>query len=455
MTTRHVLKFLFSSKYAAWTMVLLLAQQVIVASSTYWLACLAAAASAGQPIGAYGALYGFSLILPYLPGILSLVCISLWDLDLQKKFMDRFISRNQGQIALWRNHSERTRRTSLLSKEGPQALQESAMYFYEVLSTGLNILLNTVVVSFVIHPIFAVGYAVSLALCAALLWISRNKNESLAIEAQGSSVRFTGIMLRIWDNVLLANNFNLRQWLENADSSFAAARRDRLKSVNFTQAMSGVTTLIAMLPIAAAVIWFLTTHPSRSSATAAMLITIPRLFVVLTVTFRLLSLSFGWVSHIARVKALFDGVDKQIPSGADLHSQINFNKISAQTNGGSTRAVDLSSLEELLCRPGRHTIRGENGAGKTALLLKLKERLSSRAAYIPAHHDLDVGGITSAQSTGQRARSVLTEIFHNDPSPVILLDEWDANLDAINRDKLSEQIDRESRGRCIVEVIHG
>jgi ABC-type transport system involved in cytochrome bd biosynthesis fused ATPase/permease subunit len=324
-----------------------------------------------------------------------------------------------------------------------------------VFSTGLNILLNTAVVSFVIHPVFAAAYAVSLGLCAALLWASRRRNESLAVEAQGSSVRFTGIMLRIWDNVLLANSFNLRHWRENAESSFQAARRDRLESVNFTQAMSGATTLLAMLPIAAAVIWFLAVHPSGSPETASMLITIPRLFVVLTVTFRLVSLAFGWVSHIARVREIFDGLERQAPSAADLHSQIDFSRITAQGEGGAARAVDLTGLEELLSRPGRLTIRGENGAGKTALLLKLKERLSDRAAYIPAHHDLDVGGRDDARSTGQRARIVLTEIFRGDPSPVILLDEWDANLDEANREALSRRIDRESKERCIVEVVHG
>jgi ABC-type multidrug transport system fused ATPase/permease subunit len=454
MKTRDVLRFLFASKYAAWPFALLVVQQVIVASSTVWLARFAAAAVSGGAFAGYGALYGVSLVLPYLPGMLALACVNLWDLDLNKRLVDRFVDKNQGQIALWRNHGARAVRTSLLSKEGPQALQESANYFFDLFSTGLNISMNAAVISFVIHPIFAASYAVGFALCALLIWRSQKRNETLAVQAQDSSVLFTGVMFRIWDNVLLANNLNLREWRGNADAAFEGARRDRLKSVAFTQIMSGVTTVFAVLPVAAAVIWFLTVHPSRSPETAALLITLPRLFMILTVTFHLLSLSFGWVAHIAKVKAVFDGAEDRSSAAADLRSQIDLDRITVESGTNPAGPANLEALQELLNRPGRHTIRGQNGAGKSALLLKLKEANVSRATYIPASHDLDVRGLGRDQSTGQRAKGALTEIFRQDSSPVMLLDEWDANLDALNRELLSEAIQHESLKRCIVEVVH-
>lgn len=453
MRTRDALRFLFASKYAVWMIALLAAQQVIVASSTVWLARLAAAALAGGPIAGPGALYGVSLVLPYLPGMLAMTCVNLWELDLNKRLVDRFVDKNQGRIALWRDHGERSRRTSLLSKEGPQALQDSAHYFYDVFATTLNIALNAAVIAFVIHPVFAASYAFGFALCALLIWRSRKRNETLAVRAQDSSVRFTGVLLRIWDNVLLANRPNLREWRGNADAAFNAARSDRMSSIAFTQAMSGLTTVLAVLPVAAAVVWCLSLQPSRSPETASLLITLPRMFMILTVTFHLLSLSFGWSSHLAKIKAVFDGTED--PAATDIRAQIDFDRITVDSGAKPGGVVNLDELQILLSRPGRHTIRGRNGAGKSALLLKLKESNAERATYLPASHDLDVRGLSRDQSTGQRAKAALTEILRQDASPVLLLDEWDANLDADNREKLSRTLDREALTRCVVEVVHG
>lgn len=455
MKTRDALRFLFASKYAAWMIALLAVQQVIVASSTVWLARLAAAALAGGPIAGPGALYGVSLVLPYLPGMLAMTCVNLWELDLNKRLVDRFVDKNRGRIALWRDHGERARRTSLLSKEGPQALQDCAHYFYDIFATTLNIAMNAAVIAFVIHPVFAASYAFGFALCALLVWKSRSRNEFLAVRAQDSSVRFTGVLLRIWDNVLLANRLNLREWRGNADAAFDAARRDRMRSIGFTQVMSGLTTVLAVLPVAAAVVWFLSLHPSRSPEAASLLITLPRMFMILTVTFHLLSLSFGWVAHIAKIKAVFDGTEDRSSAGADLRAQIDFDRITVNSGVNSGSAANLEELQILLSRPGRHTIRGRNGAGKSALLLKLKEANAERATYLPASHDLDVSGLHRDQSTGQRAKAALREILRQDASPVLLLDEWDANLDEGNREKLSETLDREALTRCVVEVVHG
>lgn len=453
MKTRDALRFLFASKYAAWMIALLAVQQVIVASSTIWLARLAAGALAGGPIAGPGALYGISLVLPYLPGMLAMTCVNLWELDLNKRLVDRFVDKNRGRIALWRDHGERARRTSLLSKEGPQALQDSAHYFYDVFATALNIALNAAVIAFVIHPVFAASYAFGFALCALLVWKSRKRNEALAVRAQDSSVRFTGVLLRIWDNVLLANRPNLREWRGNADAAFDAARSDRLRSIGFTQVMSGMTTVLAVLPVAAAVVWCLSMHPSRSPEAASLLITLPRMFMILTVTFHLLSLSFGWSSHLAKIKAVFDGTADPA-AGADIRAQIDFDRITVDSGTKPEGAVNLEELQLLLSRPGRHTIRGRNGAGKSALLLKLKEANAERATYLPASHDLDVRGLSRDQSTGQRAKAALMEILRQDASPVLLLDEWDANLDADNRERLSETLDREAFTRCVVEVVH-
>jgi ABC-type bacteriocin/lantibiotic exporter with double-glycine peptidase domain len=117
-----------------------------------------------------------------------------------------------------------------------------------------------------------------------------------------------------------------------------------------------------------------------------------------------------------------------------------------------TGAEDVVSLTQ---QPGRYSLAGPNGSGKTSLLLHLKELLRERAFYLPAHSFL-FPAIRTGLSTGQRKLKDLRSTFDTAQGrvPVILLDEWDANLDPANRERISADIDELARSHAVVEVSH-
>ncbi|WP_225815450.1 ATP-binding cassette domain-containing protein [Photorhabdus antumapuensis] len=123
--------------------------------------------------------------------------------------------------------------------------------------------------------------------------------------------------------------------------------------------------------------------------------------------------------------------------------------------------IHSASLKELIIKPipssGRITIRGPNGAGKSTFLCWLKEQLGESAYYLPAHHEL-VFEKTSEKnlSTGQELREFLKEISVKaaDKIEILMLDEWDANLDLQSRQVFSELIGKLSESLLIVEVRH-
>ena len=46
----------------------------------------------------------------------------------------------------------------------------------------------------------------------------------------------------------------------------------------------------------------------------------------------------------------------------------------------------------------------------------------------------------------------LEEVYKYVEAKIILLDEWDANLDAVNQSQLSQLIDQIAQIKCVVEV---
>jgi ABC-type transport system involved in cytochrome bd biosynthesis fused ATPase/permease subunit len=51
-------------------------------------------------------------------------------------------------------------------------------------------------------------------------------------------------------------------------------------------------------------------------------------------------------------------------------------------------------------------------------------------------------------------RNRLVEILAKVNADVLLLDEWDANLDSENRETLSALLDEISQKKCVIEVRH-
>jgi ABC-type transport system involved in cytochrome bd biosynthesis fused ATPase/permease subunit len=60
----------------------------------------------------------------------------------------------------------------------------------------------------------------------------------------------------------------------------------------------------------------------------------------------------------------------------------------------------------------------------------------------------------SGYSSGERQLQVLREVVANTACPIYLLDEWDANLDAVNRAKAQALVAQLAARARVVEISH-
>ena len=122
----------------------------------------------------------------------------------------------------------------------------------------------------------------------------------------------------------------------------------------------------------------------------------------------------------------------------------NFNDLTASTNN---------------FKKGRYTITGDNGSGKTTLLAEIKTQLSDNAYILPSQSKMMfLNGLSGREfSTGEKTAENLNEIasnINNIGITVLLLDEWNANLDKENINNLNKIIDDISLNICVIEVVH-
>jgi ABC-type cobalamin/Fe3+-siderophores transport system ATPase subunit len=127
---------------------------------------------------------------------------------------------------------------------------------------------------------------------------------------------------------------------------------------------------------------------------------------------------------------------------------------------------------------GRINLRAGNGAGKSTVLAALKEALGPRAYYLPTtdrlsyrfgdavnpegeaelSDDDDEARAAAAKkrgfSSGERQIETLQEIVANTQAEIYLLDEWDANLDAKNREIALTLVEVLAMRARVVEISH-
>lgn len=77
-----------------------------------------------------------------------------------------------------------------------------------------------------------------------------------------------------------------------------------------------------------------------------------------------------------------------------------------------------------------------------------------RHFFLPTHNQLSFFAETNRYSTGESLKNRLIEILDKVEADVLLLDEWDANLDSENKEKLSQLIDELASKKCVIEVRH-
>lgn len=454
-----VLKRLFLHRFGFLALGFLLLQQVIVASSSLWLVKVFREQVGSPAFTLALVLYLLSLFLPHLPAAPMLIYLERWHQESLRRFIAFAVEHIENGPLAWADGEQRQRKTALISAEGQRIIGDFVKYVYSLSACALNTLFNLLVVGLIIEPKLLVSYGVGLAGSALLLRGSAARNAQLANEAQEARMALSGQLMRIWDNVVLGNPHNHHVWQGRVVARMATSEARSVRSQRFSEFVALGVALLTLLPsllvVLSSVIW----SAADAAYVMSLVALLPRLFQILNTSHELLSQVSDWNVHRGKLRSIVELLpEKQGTTEAvrsEVLGRVGFSKLVAGGEDGSHPVRSLEDVLSRLPRARRLTLMGPNGSGKSTLLLLLKERLGAQAVYLPPQNTLDFEVRTDNLSTGQRLVASLTELLKDPRARVLLLDEWDANLDAANEQSVSEQLDRcLEQGLSIVEVRH-
>lgn len=459
---RKRIKGLLTNRWAIGCGIVMALQQLMEASSTYWLVKLTEAIIQQQNFLQYLFIFLASLLVPYIPNCLGLILKTSWKQDSQRAFINSFVASNRNSLGEWSNKGLKQEKLSILTAEGPSTLHQFIDYAWDLYTYVLSVLFNILALAIVVEPLFLLSYGISVACVITMMKLKRRTQRQLTQKALIARVDLCQSLLAAWDNVLVGNKYNFSLWHDKTSQRLKRCLQRNVDLERFDQVLAVFVSLITSIPSLCIVVYFMCQDSNDPVKLTSYVVILPLLFMILSYTYQTLSLMFRWAMHRSRLSTIYLSI--QSPHAHLIHEKkIKWPKIMATY---STRADEfvsrtvlapISSQEELLShttRPGRLTIRGENGCGKSTALMLIKNSLEDRAFFLPTHNQLTFTSETNKHSTGESLKKRLLEILERVDTDVLLLDEWDANLDSENQEKLSHLIDEISQKKCVIEVRH-
>ncbi|MBX3021996.1 MAG: hypothetical protein KF799_09995 [Bdellovibrionales bacterium] len=422
-------------------------EQVAIAGST--LALALAGKNLQSPRAFLTCLIAF-MILNQLPNFILIFIrrsetrgyVSMYGGFLRKQMLSQ-----GGRPEAWAKHSQREKFLTAVGPEADSYITSVAYSYLDIYSYALSILLNTLALSLAIDGDFVLVFSSSMVLSYLAYHVCKPAIEKSVAFEQTEKLGLAAYVLKAWDNVLLNNRSVRERYRANLEQKIARTGDLAAASASWSSSMIFLVGFVSTLPVLAINLMIALRHPDDIALLAAMMITLPRQIAVLS-SFRAL------FTQLANLKIfslrLNTAIGGSLLEELDLQRLIQLPKLHV----GDLSAESLSDLLTQLRsrKSGRVLITGANGAGKSSLLLTLN-RLIESSFYLPAAPSLEIGEDFSQTSTGQKVLTHLQHIRDLDVD-VLLLDEWDANLDPDNKDRISRELDNLATTRLIVEVRH-
>ena len=436
---------------------ILMTQQVIVSSSSLWIKKFSENIKInGEKTFFYLAMFFLSMTLPHLIGAISCISLEKCNINLYKSLILKFSNSFKNKINIYNNRKIKQRVESVITNEVSAFSRDCSQFIYAGFSSSLNVFCNVSAIAIFIDVQISFLFLLGLFLSTICLWMSASHISKSEIGAMDSRTEIQNSLLKFWDNNVIGNEIHLAIWKNKLNQRFTFWDRKEIKNSITHQFVYVCAVSLSIAPLAL----FFLIKLYYNYFTIEQLIVYSALFyrffqVITSASFlyNILAQFSGYKSRFIEIKKVSD----LSTSAGSIESKIDVNKVFYQLSKLNAKAP-INDVRDFLaflkCKEnGRVYISGENGAGKSCLMLLLKDFLD--ANYLPPNHMLEFEGQESDQgSTGETQFWHIEQMLLQRQNTPLILDEWAANLDHTRRQQVDEKLTFISRERLIIEVAH-
>lgn len=428
-----------------WGLLTILLQQVAVAFSTYALGLSAKTLSARTDLA-------LDWSIAALIAILSAYCLGI---------VAQFLKIRTGQAA-WRGYrrwmvnqvegrselaspENRSKFQHWLGGEARPLLESAPGTLMNMHSAFCNSALNLIALFSLFEKQLIVILSFFFVLSFLCAWWTRIPLKKIASLTQRSKNAELTEQGELWDTaIFLTQTFSKRK-LRRADKRLHFYDVCRISALKYE--IYG-TTSVTMLTLLALCLHLLS-FKSRSFAELGVLaISIPRIIQILNQNNQFAAMVANFSALRTKLNAL-DTFLEQL-SCMNFSKQIQLASIETSNSQGAwVKFGSITDLSDYLLaqKNGYFRIKAKNGAGKSSLLKFIKKQ--TKEALLVSPELLLFEG--KQLSTGERQLLTLQQVLQKKPT-LLLLDEWSANLDAENREKIQDCLYAYAQQQVVVEA---
>jgi ABC-type multidrug transport system fused ATPase/permease subunit len=409
----------------------------------------------------------------YIVGAVSWVFAEQAGFGAYGRYMLRFARDNRHQNKLLHDKPTRELVEPFLTSETFHIFFE-LMYELEAdLKIFFGLLFNALVIGLEIDAGLPIAYAAVFVILMFLQWSLRKPVAYAYLTNQRMTNRMNSHSYTAWDNIFSGNAYNFRLWHGGFKVKLRDALRAQIRAIVTREGLSTISGIIGLGIVFATMTVVASQDLSNTVLLAALAATLPR---QIEMTHDVHLLASGW--NDLRIGGVVENMQPQADN--EFNTRIKFDRLLLRQNESvmACNSVD-EAMEKILAQPnGRINVRGDNGSGKSTLLLALKTQLKNRAYYwptadrlafrfagaVPADDDDEQADEAAASDTpnkkksgfssGERQLQSLREIVTHTDAEIYLLDEWDANLDPVNRAAAAALINQLAARARVVEISH-